>query len=316
MNDLSNSLKSLSLSLDNESMDNIEIIGKALASKDRLRIIDLLRVHWQLPMTNISTALDLPISTVYSHIKQLESAGIVFTETRKGIRGTSRICSCTVRDINISMAMENTKLESKIITSELPIGAYSNCEIEPTCGMCNKDQIIGTFNNIKTFYSKERLNAQLIWFRNGFLEYKFPNNINSNITLQNIQFNLELCSEARGSNPNWPSHISFYINDIYVGNYTSPGDFGDRKGVYTPEFWEIGNSQYGLLTTISVSECGCYVNNNLINKSINIFSLTLNSKPYITFKISVDDSKIIGGINIFGKHFGDYKQDINMNLFY
>ena len=37
----------------------------------------------------------------------------------------------------------------------------------------------------------------------------------------------ELSSEAPGVNNQWPSDISFSINDVLVGTWTSPGDFGD-----------------------------------------------------------------------------------------
>ncbi len=43
----------------------------------------------------------------------------------------------------------------------------------------------------------------------------------------------ELGSETPGFNNVWPSDISFFINDVYVGFWTSPGDFGDVKGSLT-----------------------------------------------------------------------------------
>ena len=48
---------------------------------------------------------------------------------------------------------------------------------------------------------------------------------------------MELSSEAPGVNSNWPSDISFCLNDESIGIWTSPGDFGDVRGIFTPDWW-------------------------------------------------------------------------------
>ena len=45
---------------------------------------------------------------------------------------------------------------------------------------------------------------------------------------------MELSSEVPGTNLDWPSDITLWVNDIIVGTWTSPGDYGDKRGVYTP----------------------------------------------------------------------------------
>ena len=34
-----------------------------------------------------------------------------------------------------------------------------------------------------------------------------------------------------------------------IGTWTSPGDYGDKRGVYTPQWWKLKGSQYGKLKT-------------------------------------------------------------------
>jgi len=40
-----------------------------------------------------------------------------------------------------------------------------------------------------------------------------------------------------GTNADWPSDISLWVNDVKIGTWTSPGDYGDRRGVHTPRWW-------------------------------------------------------------------------------
>ena len=58
---------------------------------------------------------------------------------------------------------------------------------------------------------------------------------------------MELSSEVPGTAANWPSDISVSVNKIDIGTWTSPGDFGDKRGVYTPDWWKLKGSQYGML---------------------------------------------------------------------
>lgn len=53
------------------------------------------------------------------------------------------------------------------------------------------------------------------------------------------------------------------------------------------------------------------------SEEINIDTLALSAQPYISFKIEIKkDAKHVGGINIFGKSYGDYPQNIVMHVEY
>ena len=111
--------------------------------------------------------------------------------------------------------------------------------------------------------------------------------------------------------------ITFSINGIEVGTFTSPGDFGGRKGIYTTINWGLDATQYGQLKSITVNELGTYIDGILINDSIKINQLNLNEDNKVTFKVeSKENAKNKGGFNIFGKNFGDYNQDIEMSVKY
>lgn len=117
-------------------------------------------------------------------------------------------------------------------------------------------------------------------------------------------------------NPRWPSDITLYINDLEILTFTSPGDFGGRKGKYTPEFWPITSTQYGQLKTLTINKNGVYFDDIFRSSEIKFSDLDLyDGKEAIKFKIGIKEGSIHkGGINLFGKNFGDYPQAIKMSV--
>ena len=143
-----------------------------------------------------------------------------------------------------------------------------------------------------------------------------PNFIPDGQKITQIMISAELCSEAPGSNSNWPSDIAFYLNDVCVGTWTSPGDFGDVKGIFTPDWWFPGWNQYGLLKMLVVNGNGTYIDGLKIS-NITIKDFDLDDKSDIRFRIGVDENAPhMGGLTIFGKDFGNYSQDINISMNY
>ena len=137
-----------------------------------------------------------------------------------------------------------------------------------------------------------------------------------NQKITGISISCELSSEAPGVNNDWPSDISFCLNGIPVGTWTSPGDFGDSKGMLTPDWWPMNWNQYGLLKLLTVNSKGTYIDGLKIS-DVTIADLKLRAGDAIRFRISVlDSAKNVGGLTIFGKTFGNYSQDIRISLNY
>ena len=228
-----------------------------------------------------------------------------------------RVCLCCFSTFSLTSFNADVDSSDKTVSMEMPIGNYFDCDITPTCGIADENGSIGAYDSVNTFYSPQRTQAELIWFSKGFLEYRFPNILNSRLQVEEISFSMEICSEAAGFLENWPSDITISINDVEVATYTSPGDFGARRGKLTPKVWSNGSSQYGLLKSFSVKNDGGYIDGYLQNHEISIADLKLEERQHISLKIAVkDDAVHMGGVNIFGSKFGDYPQGIIMNITY
>ena len=198
---------------------------------------------------------------------------------------------------------------------DIPVGSYFSFNIKPTCGLVSYDGFIGKDDDPQTFLSRDRFKAQLLWFQQGYIEYLIPYKREKKI--KELSFSLEICSEAPNYRNVWPSDITFVVNNIEIGTYKSPGDFGGRKGKLTPSWWPINSTQFGLLKTFVINESGSFVDFvSLSDVNIDRVSKNIN-EGYISLKIMIkEDSKNIGGINIFGENFGDYPQSIKAKITY
>ncbi|MDX1616662.1 MAG: helix-turn-helix domain-containing protein [Candidatus Promineifilaceae bacterium] len=290
------------------------VILKALASMPRLQVLDLLKDR-VLNISEIAEALDMPLSTANMHIKELEEAGLLKTELQPGTRGLQKTCAHVYHTVIVQLPRRDSEA-GQALELTMPVGTYVDCDVAPTCGIASGDGIIGLFDDPASFYEPERVQAQLIWFHHGYVEYRFPNRLPPKATVDSLQLSMEICSEAPLHHDNWPSDITLWINGREIGTWTSPQDFGGQRGALTPEWWEDYNSQYGLLKVWQVNRDGSHID-GLRLSDVTLAELQLDQQPLIAVRIGVKaDAKHVGGLNIFGRRFGNYGQDITMRLRY
>jgi predicted transcriptional regulator len=294
--------------------DGIEVL-KGLASPIRVSILRTLRASGKLNINQISQALALPQSTVATNVQMLEKAGLITTETVKAKKGHQKICAARYDEIIVRFDAEKPHPEPNVVEVAMPLGLYTSLEVSAPCGLCSREGIIGLLDVPDSFLDPNRVQAALIWFGRGYVEYKFPNNAKLlKSQVESVDFSMELSSEVPGTNLDWPSDITLWVNDIAVGTWTSPGDYGDKRGVYTPSWWKLEGSQYGKLKTWRVSDAGSFIDGVRIS-NVTIGDLELARHTSIRMRIGIDDKATHpGGVNIFGKGFGNYGHDIVMRL--
>jgi predicted transcriptional regulator len=294
--------------------EGLEVL-KGLASSVRVKILKLLHVRGPLNVNDIAAALDLPQSTVSSNVQILEEASLIRTETQKARKGNQKICHSTFDEVLVMFKEDIKPLQSNEIEVSMPLGLYTSCDVSAPCGLCSSESIIGLLDVPDTFLDPDRMKAGLIWFTSGYVEYQFPNNARlAKNEIESIEFSLELSSEAPGTSSDWPSDITFTVNTTEIGTWTSPGDFGDKRGVYTPPWWKLKGSQYGKLKTLRVNASGTYIDGVRIS-DVKLRDLDVEAHRSIRLRIGVKkDAKHPGGVNIFGKGFGNYDQDIILRL--
>ncbi len=296
--------------------DSMEVL-KGLSSPIRVKILRLLHATGPMNVNDISKALKLPQSTIATNIQVLQDSDLIRTETVKASKGQQKICSARFDEVFIRLDGIAAQQQDRLIEVAMPLGLYTSYQVSAPCGLCSTEGIIGLLDVPDLFLDPSRMRAALLWFGRGYVEYKFPNNAKiTKAEVEALEFSMEISSEVPGTNADWPSDISLWVNDVQVGTWTSPGDFGDKRGFYTPRWWKLEGSQYGKLTTWNISDKGCFVDGVKVSK-VTLKQLDLAAHHSIRLKIGIDEkAKRPGGVNIFGRGFGNHDQDIVMRLIF
>ncbi len=289
-------------------------IFEALASPVRLKIIELLHDGSEMNINELAQNLELTNSALTMHIQKLSDCGLVRIRLSSFSRGMQKLCSLTEDKILIELVDKMSN--DAFYETELEVGQYSEYAINPTCGLATLHAIIGGFDNPQVFSYPERFQAHIIWFTDGFVNYRFPNHLLKTQRPKDLQISFEISGEAPGASEHFPSDIHLIVNDIDVGIYHCPGEYFDRRGRYTPDWWESNFGQYGRIKVLSINEEGTFLDGLYIGETT-IRDLNLEAHNSISFMIDCrNQTEYNGGVNLFGTGFGDYNQGIRCRLFY
>ncbi len=307
--------------------EELSKIAAALSVKTRRDIIRLIN---QSPMSinQIAWKLNIPLSTASFHIKTLEHAGLVCCTTVAQKRGNEKNVSLGNYFYALSLGAPQTESIVRDVQSmNIPIGSYSAFSVQPTCGIVCSNGTLVVSDTPAVFYSHRRTDAGVIWTKQGYLEYTIPildysgsrdgavfyRDRNSIVSLN---FSFEICSEAPLYDHDCKSDITLSVDGTEIVTFTSSGDYGERRGKLNPDWYNDAITQYGLLQNFDIRFDGAYLNEKRVS-DFAIEDLRLKEKDIITFRIEVKkDAKHVGGFNLFGKRFGDYPQDIMLNITY
>ena len=112
-------------------MDGLEIF-KALGSDVRIEILNILLENNNMSMNELASRLKITNGALTSHIKKLESCGLITTSSESAGHGNQKICSVHLDKILIDLEKEEEF--SNVYNTELKVGHYSSYNICPTCG--------------------------------------------------------------------------------------------------------------------------------------------------------------------------------------
>jgi predicted transcriptional regulator len=288
-------------------------IYEALASKIRLQVLEMIRTN-ELSVKELAQACGVSSAIMSMHVKKLEQAGLIQSEMKRINGGTYKFCTLVVPSLHVDLAGMGES-ELRVYETSVPIGHFTDYSVLPTCGIATREKLIGQFDDPRCFLDPERVNARILWFTKGFVEYKIPNYIKRSEQIREIEISLEISSEAPRINENWPSNIVFSLNGKELGYWTSPGDYGLTRGRFTPEWWHEDVNQYGLLKRLKVTEGGTYMDEERIS-DVGLGEIEIDRNQW-TLRMTVsEDRKPAGGFTLFGSGFGNYDQDIVFRIAY
>lgn len=119
--------------------------------------------------------------------------------------------------------------------------------------------------------------GQLLWFESGEVEYRFSLGEIDPVQVEWLEISMELSSNAPMYRENFKSDIYVGLGETELGVWTSPGDYGARRGRFNPSWWSDTSSQYGLLKTWRVDNQGCTLDGEPLS-SVTLADLNLGGR--------------------------------------
>jgi len=280
---------------------------EALASAVRWQILDLL-AGGEMNVKDMAGRLRLSPSIVTMHIRKLELADLIAYRRVRINGGTHKICF--LKETAIEIELPSVNRNNRVREQTISVGHFTAFDIHPTCGLGTREKEIGVWDDPRYFLDPERVNAAILWFGRGYVEYKTPNYLSPGQAVKAIELSMELASEAPGLRDHWPSDIRFVFNGVTLGLWTSPADFGRAtRGKHTPDWWHRNVNQYGLLKMIRIDDRGTYIDGEWMS-GVTVGELKLQ-EPFWTLRFAVDEQAVnIGGLTLYGAGFGNHDQDI------
>lgn len=289
-------------------------VFKCLSSSTRVAVLEMLYERGPMGMSDIAGALGITGGALTPHIKMLTDAGFISISFATGRHGIQRVCSATDQRVLIDPA--HTTRNVNVYETEIGVGQYASYEAFPTCGLATAEHIIGVEDDPRFFASPERVGACILWLGHGYVEYLLPNFLEPRQQAVELQISMELSSEAPGSSDDWPSDIVFSLNGVEVCMWTSPGDFGRSRGIYNPAWWDRNWNQYGLYKLLSINREGTFIDGGK-RSDVTLEDVNIRPGANLVLRISAPrDAENAGGLTLYGRHFGNYDQDIRVRMQY
>lgn len=298
---------------EDEDVDAIVARCHALASPERVLILRALRGN-SMTISEIARKFYLSVSTATFHLHILQKAGLIDIVLMPGKRGHVQLCQVRFTSLSVYSFPLTAPLSGSVVTQEIPVGLYTGADMQFVAGFCTADEQI-MFDD-GNFFSPRRAEALLLWASGGYVEYAISNT-RPQKRLERISISLEVCSETMNYQLGWKSDITFWLCGREIATYTSPSDFGGRRGALNPAWWPDHSTQFGERKEITITREGCFLDSIPLHgdglptvadfDGLNTLVLRIGNKP---------DAAHIGGFNLFGRGFGDHAQDIRVELEY
>ncbi len=300
-----------------EDIPRIAKVCDALGNETRLNILRRLQSEpYTIAVSQLVRDLGIPMTTLLYHLDKMEKADLVNVFYRSSSSGTQKAVVRDLRGVDLrfhySMRSETAQINS--FSQSLGVGQFTEF-IGSDFNFCTSEKQYAHLND--NCYHPERFDAQLVYTTAGIISYRFGNRIAKDHKVIELSLSLELCSEAPYFDNNYLSDITFWINDVELGTWTSRGDYGDHRGLQNPAWWRSTDTQHGVIVTLTITGDGVSINGQTVNDKIGLLKLHLDKGNCVEFKFgNKPTSTNQGGFNVFGRHFGDYPQDIQFALAY
>lgn len=297
------------LTTDTESLR----VYEALASEVRLRIVELLSER-EMHIKELAAELHLSSAIVSSHVVKLQKAGIVSSKMKRMDGGTYKFCSLSANYFQIKLA-GSSAVARKVVEVSVPVGHYTDLQISPACDMIATDKAVGCCDDESRVFRDRGAGEQgVLWLNRGYVEYKVPNYLFRDKSVQEIEISMELCSETPHVNEKWPTDVIFTLNHRELGRWSGPGKASKLRERLTSEYWKSDPARSGLIQVLRINASGTFIDGQQISE------VTLSDicwkQEHLTFRITAAEVKRRRGrLALYGCGSGNHEQDIVFRVY-
>ena len=291
-------------------------VFKALGSDVRMRIVEMLAEKHEMNLNEIASGLGLTNGAVTAHIRKLEECGIIKVTADHTGRGVQKICTLGVDQILLDTAPASEENKAMVYETQIRIGHYSDYSVRSSCGLAGPQAIIGTENDPRSFAYPERVDADLLWFHDGYVEYRIPNLLPDKHYIVQLTISFEIASADCGMPEDTMSKVHFSLNGVSLGDWTADRVQDHSRGIYTPKWWNRRERQHGFLKMLVINQNGVYRDGEKVEEVTPGWKFLDESGQ---MKLRMESHPADGynsGIALFGSSFGNYQQNIEVRVHY
>ena len=290
---------------------------RTLGSEIRMQIITLLSENKEMSIGEISTALEVTQGALTSHIRKLEQQGLIGIETRHTDRGLQKICSLKEHEILLNIYPSIEESSAKAYETEVAIGHYTDYSVRKGCGLVTAAGPVGSEDDPRVFSYPERLDAQMLWLHDGFIEYRIPNLLPEHHQIVQLTLSMEMSCSEQGSEQDIYSDIDYYLNGRKIGSWLAGTENrGTTRGIYTPAWRVSPMRQHGYLKMLVINGAGAFIDGVKVTTTGADWPF-LDENGEMRFRIETHSSPDhTGGVALYGSRFGNYNQNLQAIVHY
>ena len=280
-------------------------IFKTLGSDVRMKIIELLADYGSMNLNEIASALELTNGAVTSHIRKMEEAGLIRIDQDYSGKGNQKLCSLQVDQLLVNIRPPVEERNLSLYESEIQIGAFHKCSVSPGCGLALERGLAGAEDEPAVFSIPLREGAQMLWFHDGYIEYRIPNHMPDGSLIAQLTLIFEISSADYDRH----ARIDFYLDDVSLGGWVTFENDASR-GHFTPSWYRSMQCQHGFLKMLVINRQGVFLDGVRIAEGPGEEALSGTGNE-IRFRIETHPSpEGNGGAALYGSAFGNYAQHI------
>lgn len=291
-------------------------IFKALGSDVRMQIVQLLSENGPMSTGAIAASTGMTPAALSGHIRKLTEAGIIEVNKEQPAGEKQKVYSLISDQLLFSLYPQKEEKNVKVYETQICVGHYSDYQVQSPCGLAGNEALIGPENDPRAFAWPERVDAGMLWFHDGYIEYRIPNLLPEKQTIVQITLSFEVSSADQGDVSDSLSDICFFLNGRSLGEWRSIPFTDSSRGIYTPTWWRRPERQHGYLKMLVINHSGVFLDGAQISGPIES-SLFPDSTGEMKFRFEARPREgREAGLALYGKQFGNYHHDILARIHY